>query len=116
MKEKCKCGVHISGHIEPAILLLLRDKDTYGYEIIDKLNERPFLSINRVDVGTVYRELREMENEGLVKSKWATKGSGPARRIYTITKEGEERLDGWVVSLKKMKEGIEEFLKLYERR
>jgi DNA-binding PadR family transcriptional regulator len=54
-----------------------------------------------------------MEREGLVKSKWNTKGSGPARRIYRITPQGEEILHGWAVTIRKRKEALDQFLRLY---
>jgi DNA-binding PadR family transcriptional regulator len=54
-----------------------------------------------------------MEKEGWVKSKWDTKGSGPAKRIYRITAQGEEILHGWAVTIGKRKEALDQFLKLY---
>lgn len=112
-KEVC-CGGHLSRFIEPRLLILLRKKPSHGYELIERISDFQF-SDEPPDPGAVYRTLRAMENEGLVKSEWDTKEPGPARRIYKITKEGEERLYGWVASLKKRKEAIEKFLKTYER-
>jgi poly-beta-hydroxybutyrate-responsive repressor len=94
---------------------LLREKESYGYELIDRVNNLPF-SDSLVDPGAVYRTLRQMEREGLVKSEWSTKESGPARRIYRITGDGEDRLYGWVANLKRRKEAIVKFLKRYEGR
>jgi DNA-binding PadR family transcriptional regulator len=55
-----------------------------------------------------------MEKEGWVKSKWDTKGAGPAKRIYRITAQGEEILHGWAITLRKRRESLEQFLKLYQ--
>lgn len=112
--EVCECGGHLSRFIEPRLLILLRKGPSHGYELIEKMDDFPF-SDRPSDPGAVYRTLRAMENEGLVKSKWDTGESGPARRIYTLTKEGEERLYAWVVSFKKRLDAIEKFLKFYER-
>jgi DNA-binding PadR family transcriptional regulator len=65
-------------------------------------------------VGAVYRNLRGMESEGWVKSKWNTKGAGPAKRIYRITPQGEEILHGWAITVRKRKEALDQFLKLYQ--
>lgn len=111
----CECGGHLSRFIEARLLLLLREGESHGYELIEKINDFP-LSDGPPDPGAVYRTLRVMEEQGLVKSEWDTKQSGPARRVYRIPEEGEERLYGWVVSLKKRKEAIEKFLATYERR
>ena len=48
-----------------------------------------------VDHPTLYRELRRLEREGHVSSEWQTDGSGPAKRVYSITEAGEELLKGW---------------------
>jgi len=113
-KDACKCGEHLSRFIESRLLILLKGKPSHGYDLIEKMDEFPFSDISP-DPGAVYRTLRNMEQEGLVKSTWETKGTGPAKRIYEITHEGEERLKGWVLSLKKRKRVIEKFIKTYEK-
>ncbi len=44
----------------------------------------------------IYRHLRGLEADGLVQSEWQTEGSGPARRIYDLTAEGDEALILWI--------------------
>jgi len=99
--------------LQPFILLLLKGKDSYGYELIEKISEFRFHD-SPPDVGAIYRNLRGMEKEGWVKSKWNTKGAGPAKRIYRITPQGEEILHGWAITLRKRRESLEQFLKLYQ--
>jgi len=98
--------------LQPFILLMLKGKDSYGYHLIEKITEFRFHN-NPPDVGAIYRNLRNMEKEGWVKSKWDTKGVGPAKRIYRITPQGEEILHGWAITLEKRKEALEQFLKVY---
>jgi poly-beta-hydroxybutyrate-responsive repressor len=83
--------------------------------LLDEVNDLLFAA-SPVDAGAIYRTLRRMEREKLVRSRWNTAKSGPAKRIYRITRNGEERLHGWVVNLKKRKQALEKFLKLYEGR
>lgn len=99
--------------LQPFILLLLKGKDSYGYGLIEKISEFRFHD-SPPDVGAIYRNLRGMEKEGWVKSKWDTKGAGPAKRIYRITGQGEEILHGWAITLRKRRESLEQFLKLYQ--
>ena len=99
--------------LQPFILMTLKGKESYGYELIERINGFGFHS-SPPDVGAVYRQLRSMESEGLVTSKWDTKGAGPAKRIYRITPQGEEILHGWAITLQKRKESLEQFLSLYE--
>jgi poly-beta-hydroxybutyrate-responsive repressor len=91
----------------------LKEKNSYGYELIEKITEFRFHN-SPPDVVAIYRNLRNMEKEGWVKSKWDTKGAGPAKRIYRITPQGEEILHGWAITLRKRKESLEQFLKLYQ--
>ena len=110
----CGCSERrVPRQLQPFILLILKGKDSYGYELIEKISEFRF-HYSPPDVGAIYRNLRAMEKEGWVKSKWDTKGAGPAKRIYWITPQGEEILHGWAITLRKRKESLEQFLKLYQ--
>jgi poly-beta-hydroxybutyrate-responsive repressor len=95
------------------ILLVLKGKDSYGYELVEKISEFRFHD-SPPDVGGIYKNLRNMEKEGWVKSKWDTTGAGPAKRIYRITKQGEEILHGWAITLEKRREALDQFLRLYQ--
>lgn len=96
--------------IEPCLLLLLHEKPSHGYDLIDKLVEFGFEE-DAPDPGTVYRNLRRMEEEGLVKSTWITEGPGPAKRLYEVTPRATELLGTWVKEVEKSIERLENFLK-----
>jgi PadR family transcriptional regulator, regulatory protein PadR len=99
--------------LRPFILLTLKERKAHGYELVEKVNQFRFHSIPP-DVGAIYRNLRRMEKEGWVTSQWDTKGTGPARRIYRITPEGEQALHGWAITLRTRREALDQFLELYE--
>ena len=82
--------------LEPVILLTLREWNSYGYELMKRATTFGFEAMNP---GTMYRTLREMEENGVVKSKWETAKGGPARRVYSITDAGEAYLQFWAKSL-----------------
>ena len=67
----------------PVALVLLREESSYGYELMERLQEFGFEGIN---AGTLYRTLRQMEKEGLCRSKWDTSEGHLARRMYSITR------------------------------
>lgn len=114
-QNACGCSEQrVPRQLQPFILLILKGKDSYGYELIEKISDFRFHD-SPPDVGAIYRHLRNMEREGFVKSKWDTKGSGPAKRIYRITPQGEEILHGWAVTVRKRKEALNQFLKLYQK-
>ena len=81
--------------IEPGILLLLKEKPSHGYDMLGKLAAAE-ISGDNIDAGTVYRTLRGMEKEGLIKSKWLTEGAGPAKRVYEVTPKAIEAVSYWV--------------------
>jgi DNA-binding PadR family transcriptional regulator len=53
----------------------------------------------RMGEGTLYPVLRELEQDGLVRSGWEAAESGPARKVYRLTAAGraerERRLRDW---------------------
>jgi len=96
----------------PLILLLLKKKPSYGYELVENFSLLgvPFPP----DMSLLYKTLRGMEKDGLVQSEWDTEGSGPAKRIYHLTPDGEDVLRGSNIMMKKIRDTIDNFLKLYE--
>ena len=90
----------------PVILLTLREWNSYGYELMERMAAFGFEAINP---GTLYRTLRQMEKDGAVKSTWETSESGPARWVYSITNVGEAYLDFWAVALEQYQRNVEAF-------
>jgi DNA-binding PadR family transcriptional regulator len=43
--------------------------------------------------------LRHLEKQGLVESRWDTQTTGPARRIYSVTRAGMDLLTETIASL-----------------
>ncbi len=100
--------------LRPFLLLLLREQEGHGYELIDRMREMG-LEYSIQDAGYVYRTLRSMEAKGLIISKWDTANSGPAKRVYAITPEGVGLLHEWAQTLENLKVSLEAFLEVYER-
>jgi PadR family transcriptional regulator PadR len=99
--------------IQPSLLLLLRQGEGHGYALMEGLKELG-LADDSLNPSVVYRGLREMEEWGWVTSNWDTEGSGPSRRVYRITPQGEEFLKGWVGDLQEMTGTLERFLETYK--
>jgi PadR family transcriptional regulator, regulatory protein PadR len=95
---------------EPALLLLLADRPTHGYELIERLPE--LSREDRVDVGNLYRALRSLEDEGLVTSEWSADLPGPTKRTYTLTDDGRVVLASWLDAVELLRDGLTEFLDL----
>jgi poly-beta-hydroxybutyrate-responsive repressor len=97
-----------------AALLLLRERPAHGYDLLERLPE--LIGEERVDVGNLYRVLRTLEEQGLVRSEWDETLPGPAKRTYELTAAGGAALDRWAAALAETRARIELFLRRYDER
>lgn len=88
------------------LLLLLTESPAHGYDLVERLDT---LDVGR-DAGSLYRALRALEHEGLVRSAWEASLIGPDRRRYVVTEAGEARLRGWVDILEAVRASLTIFL------
>ena len=100
--------------MEPALLLLLSERPAHGYELVEPVSE--LIAGERVDMGGLYRVLRRLEEDGLVRSEWDAAEPGPAKRRYEITTDGLALLRAWVKALQQTQVVVSKFLERYERR
>lgn len=96
----------------PVLLLLLAEHPAHGYELIRRL--RAF-GRAPADSAQVYRLLRALEAEGSVVSRWRASASGPARREYQLTEQGDAALRRASVRLTELDGTLHRFLERYDR-
>src|SRR5690349_12032458 len=94
----------------PILPSTLRGRRSYGHEWMEKMAAFGLAAMNP---GTVYRTLRQMEKDGMVRSSWDTSEGGPARRVYSITEAGETYLSYWAESLDQYQRMMDTFFQLY---
>jgi PadR family transcriptional regulator PadR len=104
-------GRRTQSPLQPWLLLLLLQKPSYGYELMERLGGK---EIPDTDPGLLYRSLRQLEGEGMVHSSWDTEREGPARRLYQVTPEGTEHLHTRADSIRRMQDQLGRFLTEYE--
>jgi poly-beta-hydroxybutyrate-responsive repressor len=97
--------------LRPCILLLLREEPAHGYDLLERLRAFGFAES---DPGGLYRALRKLEDESLVRSAWEQSSSGPDRRRYELTRAGMEELHDQAGALSATAEALETFLSRYE--
>lgn len=107
------CPRRIHRFLEPCLLLLLHCDEIHGYELPESLTPFGFAQ-NPVDLSTIYRLLRNLEDEGFVVSHWDTSNPGPARRVYRLTEEGDRCLAWWVADLRETDRILHSFLDTYD--
>ncbi|MGF1464316.1 MAG: PadR family transcriptional regulator [Maricaulaceae bacterium] len=75
----------------PIVLLLaLKRANAHGYGLAQSV--RAVLG-GQVPEGTLYPLLKKLETEGAVRTHWDTAGSGPARKVYSLTPQGAARAE-----------------------
>jgi poly-beta-hydroxybutyrate-responsive repressor len=99
--------------MEPFVLLALADGPTHGYELAQAIASVGFRRASE-DPSLLYKVLRGFEAEGLAESSWADGDAGPPRRMYTLTRSGEEYLHTRAGDLRRQAKRIETFVERYE--
>lgn len=98
--------------LRPALLLLLAEGKTHGYELIQQLDQLGIES-DCLDSSIIYRALRDMEEMGLLHSLWDDDSKGPKRRVYQINQMGFRKLDDWLDGLNRVQDQIGTLQKRY---
>ncbi len=112
-KSACKCGGgRMERFLEPCLLMLLLRAPAHGYELLGRLAEFS-LDPEQQDPGLLYRTLRRLEEEGYLTSHWDTDTSGPAKRLYQVTKDGQDLLHAWTGVVQRNLRTLNIFLDVY---
>lgn len=106
------CNMH--RFMEVCLLVLLQDGEDHGYNLAEQLAEFGFEE-EELNISTLYRTLRKMEENGWVASFWEQGGKGPKRRVYAITDIGQHELDDWIKVLEMRKQRIEKLTERYRQ-
>ncbi|HXW84859.1 MAG TPA: PadR family transcriptional regulator [Candidatus Binataceae bacterium] len=75
------------GEVRLALLSLVAEGPSHGYEVMKKLEERS-RGVYRASAGTVYPTLQQLEDEGLIASDVQE-----GRRVYRVTEAGRRELE-----------------------
>jgi PadR family transcriptional regulator PadR len=94
--------------MEPFVLVLLAGGRIHGYAMTAQLEDMG-ITDGSVDIGQVYRTLRDLEDSGQVTSSWSAESVGPQRREYELTDDGYAAIDAWAAVMKERARLIGEF-------
>ena len=101
---------HLYRFVEPVLLLMLKEKGrSYGYDLSSDLSRHAFTDAE-IERAVLYRTLRRLEANGYVTSDWDVKEPGPARRVYSLTREGKEHLREWADVLTNVARAMNRFV------
>ncbi len=79
----------LKGVLPMLVLALLTEAESYGYELVTRLQAAGLADIGP---GTVYPVLNRLEREGAVASRLVASATGPARKYYRPTTRGTAEL------------------------
>ena len=98
-----------------AILKLLVDAEEplHGYEIIRRLEARSQGTF-RFKEGLIYPRLHQMEQDGLLESRWLGEPGTRRRRVYTVTERGQRQLAAELRQWEALRQGMSLLLGLEE--
>jgi DNA-binding PadR family transcriptional regulator len=96
-------------------LRILYETPTYGYKLLDEIEERT-CGCHKLEPGSIYTVLRRMQDKGLLTSAWERGDSGPDRRVYTVTERGGEVLKTGLSTIVRRKQLFDDLIGFYERR
>ena len=92
--------------VRPCLLLLVAETPGHGYDLMARMKQFGF---DWGGPGPVYRELRVLENGGLIASSWTEGDAGPARRVYSLTPEGVATLNRWADRLHDLRSVLDDY-------
>lgn len=80
----------VRGMLFFAVLAQLDHKDAYPAQLLLKFEGTPF----ETQAGTLYPLMTRMQKQGLISSRWIMSEGSPPKRVYSITSDGQVRLQG----------------------
>lgn len=98
----------MKGILEGCILKIIDQSETYGYEIVVKLQENGFQGVKE---GTLYPLLLRLEKKGLIAATYKPSPLGPSRKYYSLTEEGQSYLKHFCTSWHEVCQSVDHIFK-----
>ena len=96
------------GTLEGCILQIIARAPNYGYAIAAALRESGFSDVNE---GTLYPLLLRLERKGLIRAFYRASPSGPSRKYYDLTGEGQRYLEEFRAAWQEISAGVAAIMK-----
>ena len=95
----------VGSTVEMLVLKLLSEREMYGYEIIQVVNERTNGDFNWKE-GTLYPVLHRLEGGGYLATDWQMGETGKRRKYYRLTAKGKNHAESKVVEWDKFSRSV----------
>lgn len=98
----------LRGILEGCVLAVVAEGETYGYEILARLEKSGFESLLE---GTLYPVLTRLEKKNLILCRKEKSPYGPIRKYYSVTDVGIQALEDFKANYEKITAAAEAVLK-----
>ena len=97
----------LKGILEGCVLSIIAKGETYGYEILGRLEGCGFEELGE---GTLYPLITRLDKNGWITCRKAKSPLGPVRKYYSITPEGAAHLETFRESYKRITQAAFEIM------
>ncbi|MGX7419663.1 PadR family transcriptional regulator [Carnobacterium gallinarum] len=97
----------LKGLLEGCILTIIKEHETYGYEMVTKLES---YGLDMVSEGSIYPVLLKLQKQKYVSSRMLPSNEGPKRKYYSITPAGNNYLQEFQLKWNKISTSINTIL------
>lgn len=94
----------LKGILEGCILSIIHQQPTYGYEISVILQE---YGLENISEGSIYPILLRLQKEKLIIGEMRKSESGPKRKYYQLTEDGNEALKEFYLQWEAIKNPVD---------
>ncbi|MGN1401956.1 MAG: PadR family transcriptional regulator [Bacillus sp. (in: firmicutes)] len=94
------------GVLELCVLVLLKNKDRYGYELAQDISAR-----FQISEGSVYPLLRRLTKEEYFTTYLKESSEGPSRKYYRLTEKGQQYREQLVLEWLAFSEAVQTIIK-----
>jgi len=96
------------GTLEGCIVKIISKEETYGYEIVSRLQDYGF---DDVKEGSTYPILVRLEKKKIITSIYKESPLGPKRKYYFLTDTGKEFLREFEIVWNDVKKSVDRIMK-----
>lgn len=98
----------MKGILEGCILKIIGSSETYGYEIVSRLQEKGFREVRE---GTLYPLLLRLEKKCLIQAVYKPSPLGPSRKYYSLTEDGKDYVETFYKNWLDICQSVQEIFK-----
>lgn len=97
----------MKGVLDMCLLATITEAPNYGYGMVQSLNDRGWVIAHE---RSIYPVLKRLQKNGYIESELVASTSGPARKYYSATGDGEEILRFWEADWRNVRDGVDAVL------